>query len=305
MAVDSRQTSLVRLLLAFGVDPKGPIYSLQPKVRNRSKSNKNPYQIDSRNDKAFFSVLEVAATTGDCTVLQMLLHAATWTREEIGRALTKCIISQTNHLVPMLLQAGADLGQEISVPVPLNWFTPLKLAIQRHDLPLTRTLIAAGCDLNQRCQGNSEGTPLQYAVISGNAEIIQLLLEAGADVNSPPAPWGGATALQFAAINGYIRICCQLIDAGANINAPGAEHHGRTALEGAAENGRIDVLAILLDKGAIFEGSHRRQFVRAVKLAETRGHSAIAKFLKSNYGWNDLDSEQYAGEILEDSSLDG
>ncbi|KAH9211437.1 hypothetical protein DL95DRAFT_511072 [Leptodontidium sp. 2 PMI_412] len=133
-----------------------------------------------------------------------------------------------------------------------------------------------------------------------------MLLEAGADVNAPPAYQGGATAIQIAAIQGYLGIARKLLEVGANVNAARASFHGRTALEGAAENGRIDMLHLLLGGGTLIEGRGRRQYIRAVKLAETNGHNAAAKLLKSYSCWTELDSLQYDQEYIEtDSDVEG
>jgi ankyrin repeat protein len=104
----------------------------------------------------------------------------------------------------------------------------------------------------------------------------------------------------LAAIQGFVGIARKLINLGANVNAPGARMYGRTALEGAAENGHIDTVRLLLEAEASIEGDGRKQYWRAVRLAEQNAAYATANLLKSIGGWTEFDSMCATKDILED-----
>ncbi|XRM45210.1 hypothetical protein ABZX51_008308 [Aspergillus tubingensis] len=126
-----------------------------------------------------------------------------------------------------------------------------------------------------------------------------MLLDAGADPNQCAAEFRGGTALQFAAIKGYIGIARKLLAKGADVNAKKSLRNGRTALEGAAEHGRIDMLQLLLNEGASIVASGRRQYIRAVKLAEKNAEFGAAKLLRDQGGWTEWDARQYEREELD------
>lgn len=167
-----------------------------------------------------------------------------------------------------------------------------RLAIERGDSELLRSLVEAGANVNDFDVTIHYGrSALQSAVELGHSSVVHYLLERGASVNAPPVINGGATALQFAAIGGYIGYAKLLLDRGARINARGSRYHGRTALEGAAEHGRLDMLEFLLQSGAAWSGRGRHQFVSAVRFATDRRHYACVDWLKDGYGWTEEDED--------------
>ena len=151
-----------------------------------------------------------------------------------------------------------------------------------------------------KIDGTKGGTSLQLAVWQGNCDLVDCLLERGADVNHAPADRGGATALQVASLKGYIGIARRLLDAGAAVDAPRAPFFGRTAIEGAAEWCRIDMLQLLLHEGEAPAGPNRRQYIRAVALADRRGHFPIANFLKNWITWTEADAQSYLAQLFDE-----
>lgn len=325
-------TFLVQLFLDHGLDPRGAVVedrcSFMIYLCHRGAVSQ--YEI---RKKCLESVLEQVIKPGDISMLQTLLKATTWSTQAKWCALSMSIDYLNNHSVQDLLDVQADMDQNILLSQTSR--TPLLVAIELQDISLIRGLLAAGADL-EFIDDEEEGmlTPLQHAVDIGKKQIVELLLEEGADVNHPPAPcsgrsalqlatvqgnielmeilmsagadvnqkaaWDrGATALQFAAIKGYIGIARKLLDAGADINAARSRYYGRTALEGAAEHGRLDMLQLLLNEGASVEGPGRRQYIRAIKLAEERTHYAAAVLLRKAGGWFESDIHQYKQEIFD------
>ncbi|KAL5362178.1 ankyrin repeat-containing domain protein [Aspergillus floccosus] len=292
-------------------------------------------------------VLARAAMVDDDGLFQRILVTAQWSKEVLGSAFTASIQHGKRARMQYLYDAGADLNQPYEVDDG-PWF-PLQIAAKNKDISLTKTLIGYGCHPDQSNKAAEDGnieivnlllgagadpdgvpihservedggtTALQSAVRRGHMELVERLLDAGADVNSEPYPNRGATALQFAAIQGFIGIARRLLELCADVNAGRAARFGRTALEGAAEHGRLDMLHFLLANGALIDGRGRRQYIRAVKLAEWNGNSTIATFLRSHGQWtavdtpradmerNDLDDESepdYENDLAWDYSTD-
>ncbi|KAK9793071.1 putative Clr5 domain-containing protein [Seiridium cardinale] len=205
--------------------------------------------------------------------------------------------------VKQLMEYGFDPRQRYS------WSsTSLQHAAVLGRSDMVRMLLKYGVNVNarpawkflrfyplQRCArrlwGDPTRTALQAAVEKGNLEIMNMLLDAGADINASPGPFRGATTLQLAAIKGYIGIAKSLISMGANINADGAKCFGRTALEGAAEAGRLDMVHFLLEEGCIIDNHRRRQYIRAIFLARSRGHHALAQDDEPDYDILDASKE--------------
>jgi ankyrin repeat protein len=302
MAVQQRNHGLVQLLLEAGIDPKEP-----PSHYAYLKRDSRHHRVQAGWWRSYCpyspeSVLETAATLGDRPMLQLLLNATRWPQRCTGLALVVAINYDNNNLVQDLLDAGANPDSERDEYGMSS--TPLSAAVAGQQISLVETLLKAGANVNYIGTGGWARTALQEAVETGNLGLVNMLLEAGADVNVPPAYLGGATAMQIAAIQGYLGIARKLLETGADVNAARAKFRGRTALEGAAENGRIDMLHLLLSEGTLIEDRGRRQYIRAVKLAETNGHNAAAKLLKSYSCWTELDSLQHDQEYVGDSDIE-
>jgi ankyrin repeat protein len=215
-------------------------------------------------------------------------------RDRSYTILVRAVEAGDMNIVKALLTAGALVNDPCGAPNALN------IAVQKERLDLVVLLLEAGANINSPATSYSGRTALQLAVEKGNLQLVDSLLQAGADVNQEAAFEAGATALQLAAIQGFIGIARKLIDLGANVNAPGACIDGRTALEGAAEHGHIDTVRLLLETGASIEGNGRKQYGRAVRLAEKNAAYATANLLKSISSWTDFDSQYATEDILED-----
>ncbi|PWY63640.1 ankyrin [Aspergillus eucalypticola CBS 122712] len=282
---------LVRRFLEIGLDPGGKV------VASGFLDNIFLYQLDGVIDcEVLDSILERAVIWRNGASLRTLLHSRTWTAVEKGRALTTALHYRHKSAVQDLLDAGADVNQAIRISS--RSYPPLWLAIKRQDISLTRRLVALGADYVNRPVSSQFGrTALQSAVEGGNVQIVDMLLDAGADPNQCAADVQCGTALQFAAIKGYIAIARKLLAKGADVNAKKSLVNGRTALEGAAEHGRIDMLQLLLNEGASIVASGRRQYIRAVKLAEKNAEFGAAKLLRDQAGWTEWDARQYEHEF--------
>ncbi|KAK4060934.1 hypothetical protein Trihar35433_9859 [Trichoderma harzianum] len=238
----------------------------------------------SYNEK---SVLVSIAISGSLPLFQTFLSSFEWSSQDIGKSIAAVLDSSGDRSVIQELLALHPDPNAI-----YKGDTILEFATRHTEVSIVRNLLRIGAS------AQSIGFALQRAAYCGHLELINMLLEAGADVNCP-ARQGVATALQSMAYLGVVHIASQLLDAGADINALGYGKHGRTALQRAASKGRIDMLHMLLCRGArIYDNSpnqgYRANYVRAVRMAEQKGHEAAAKLLKSYGGWTDEDGVLYS-----------
>lgn len=308
MAVCLNDEAAVHQLLEAGVDPHGA-----PKLYVDSECGKILHSMlaiklytneimgwsnfsDPRNiSKLLHSVLELAVIHGNRQILQALLRATTWAREEKGRALSISLHFWDRQFVQDLLDVGADIHQvvlliDVNMEGPSN---PVKLALSEGDTPLLRTLLtvdrivdhtygrlymqyamehgtieqfkillAVDSAMNGLLQNSKEEPLLQTAVRSRKLEIVSLVLEAGVDINSPPFEDGGMTALQQAAKQGNMELVDLFLEAGANVNQNPASHAGATALQFAAIQGYIGIACRLLDAGASVQAPRAERYGR-------------------------------------------
>ncbi|KAJ5712867.1 uncharacterized protein N7483_010048 [Penicillium malachiteum] len=298
MAVLWGKNNLVNALLQSGVSPKGLVHITDPPEEDEELIFQTTGWWHLEPEEVASSVLQIAASKGEPSVLKLLLDSVDWSERDKSIALTTSVFWGNYHLLPGLIAAGAHVNQgmlETSAAFDKvnTEMLPLQIAVNVQNIDLVKFLIKIGAKVNQLEAGVGGRTPLQTAAKVRNVELIRLLLENGAEVNHLPAAHSGATALQYAAIEGHLDVVGLLLDCGADPNASGSWSFGRTALEGAAEGGHIDTLQLLLNRGASVNGPSRVQFVRSVKLAEMKGHLAAGSFLKASCEWTQADQAFY------------
>jgi len=98
-------------------------------------------------------------------------------------------------------------------------------------------------------------------------------------VNLDLANKDGCTALMQAADHGYAEMVELLMTAGASLNL--VDHAGRTALLLAVIKGEAEVVRLLVDYGALIIVPHNGHIINASIIAERRGYTAIAAWLRS------------------------
>lgn len=155
--------------------------------------------------------------------------------------------------------------------------SPLGVAVRNGDEAAVQTLIAAGADPNQPCDGGFP--PLTLAIILRRPTTALLLIRLGADVNR--RSYVGSTPLMAACIAGFDDVVEKLIRAGADVNARqdvAGRGSGRTALMVSAAAGHAEIVQKLLLNSADaaikdFQGS------TALDLARDEGHQPILEIL--------------------------
>lgn len=163
---------------------------------------------------------------------------------------------------------------------------------------MVKLLVDNGTDVNRPPAKFWGSAALQVVAKKGSIKLADFLLAKGANVNQEAVYNAGETALQLAAIKGFIGTVRKLLEVGAVVDGQGSPFFGRIAIEGAAEWGSTDTLYLLLKVGSPSTGPNRRQHIKAIKLADQRGHVPV-RFLKSWIIWTGLDAECYSGEVFD------
>ncbi|MDR1590398.1 MAG: ankyrin repeat domain-containing protein [Puniceicoccales bacterium] len=140
--------------------------------------------------------------------------------------------------------------------------TPLRLAVDRGNIPILLRLLQIGDDVDTR--DNQWKTPLMAAIGDGNPEIIEILLDAGADVDARDV--NRRTVLMMAVATGNPWIINRIIQAGEKVNPPQYKPYdyllnGDNPLGVAITNIDLDAVKILLEAGARVDNdpSHNRE----------------------------------------------
>lgn len=174
-------------------------------------------------------------------------------RSPVAQAIARTLLPEAiaSHDVPLvktLLLTGIDLNSSLE---DYTRKTPLNLTIDEDNVDMTRLLLDLGADANFY---GRHAHPLIQAVEYGRLGVVSLLIQYGADINahSNQHPLMNVcycySPLTIAASNGHIWLVRLLIANGANINA---NHSADAPLRAAASSGRTEVVRLLLDMGAV------------------------------------------------------
>jgi hypothetical protein len=149
------------------------------------------------------TVLGMGMAVTDFLVLALDADDAAW-RDTVDA--TRSFLSRR---ADWRLHAAADAGREADVRQaieagwPIEEFdsdlaeTPLHMAARHGHLGIMRMLLAAGADVNRRCEERIGETPLGLVADTCSLAVASMLLEAGADPTI--RGWMGLTALDRAA----------------------------------------------------------------------------------------------------------
>lgn len=214
---------------------------------------------DTYESKDLNGCLEYAAKIGNNKLVKYLLDDLDVdVNANNGQALINAIESGHANVVGYLCYARGQTH--------MNKNGALIIAIRLKNLPIIRTLIARGADVNIEYQGVSN-RPLYDAFQMGNTEIIRILIEAGADVNA-----NAYTTIYRFILLGNLNFIEYLVSKGILLT----EYN----LRAAAENGKLDIVQYLTDKGIVHNGT--------LLSAASGNHLHVVKYL-INIGIKDTD----------------
>lgn len=165
-------------------------------------------------------------------------------------------------------------------------------ALKLKDIPLVRSLLAAGEDVQEKVRGDY---PLNVAALFGPAEMVTILLDAGAKPEQPGRD--GLHPLHNAVAMGHKDIVALLIQKGAVIDAK--DSRGRTPLYSFAATGGkdIEIARMLLAAGADPKIEDEENHETGLNFAVEYGNLELGKLLiagnvdvnhKNVEGWSAL-----------------
>jgi ankyrin repeat protein len=271
-AVQTKQSSLVRILLDNGADPE--VSSLHSRNYLVGKSHNNRY-FDGIEPP-----LHLAVEQGDSEIAMMLLQAGAdinnpqakyWGRS----ALTLATRGNNQQMFDLVVAQGTDMLDSTAVVEAVEHqnfplvkelmfrsregykhgenfgYEALCAAVELRSTDMVKLLLSNGISPSKRSHTQ---TALGVAVdhFEGPAtDIVELLLRAGADPNGPIEPsgrkGGTRTALVAAASLGDVALVTLLIKYGADPNAYPKGVLSRSPLQAACEAGKLAVVQLLLD----------------------------------------------------------
>jgi ankyrin repeat protein len=223
IAIDSRQTVCVGLLLEAGADPMVP-----------DRQGRNAFDAGLRipDVPVMKAIMVLLYKSGQ--KLQGPVGPMPWSLEYAARR------GQTD-VTKMLLALGADPNA-----TGTGGTTPLAEAAFKGDLEGVRMLLAHGARVNAISKAGTQ--PIHDAALGDSAEVIRELAKRGADINARTR--GDAqTPLYIAAAMGKMKAVEALVALGADLTIKDSE--GRTPLDAAERAGLTDVVAFLKRTAAV------------------------------------------------------
>jgi ankyrin repeat protein len=179
--------------------------------------------------------------------------------------------NQDDKMVELLIKNGADAKQKFKGKD--GKFGCLEIAAQEGLLEITKLLITAGADPNERdLHGH---TPLRIAARNGRTGLVTFFISKGCEVDTKGDD--GATPLEHAAGKGHLEIVKILLENGANVNHQ--DNDKDSPLGEAAKSGFIEIVNLLLSKGADTTLKNKDGYT-AEALAKISGQAKVEEILK-------------------------
>lgn len=158
--------------------------------------------------------------------------------DKVGRAWISAIGNDRAHVLSQM-QNQYD-GAALLRLTASNGKSALMVASKVGDLPLAKTLVAAGASVHDTTVTN--GTAFMFAILGSQQDLVDWLFEMGADVNVVGS--NGWTALTIAAAKGNRDLLQWLLDRGADAQV--RDIYRYTPLLRAVDNGYITTAELLL-----------------------------------------------------------
>lgn len=155
----------------------------------------------------------------------------------------------------------------------VNGITPIYLAVQERNLPITKLLLRSGANLNLRAE---EGmSVIHVACQNGDLTMVQMLNEEfGASLNETDQ--NGASPLHYACVNGNAKLVTYLLTNNVEIKA---DKFGNSPLHDAALNGNLECTRLLI-ASEIDVNIKDNKGMRASDLADSNGFKELAQEIR-------------------------
>ena len=253
-AAMSRETEMVRLLLARGANPnaehKGMSTALGyavaigaplPLIQMLLTAGADPLRVTNPELLLGGSALSLAVHFKSKEVMEVILAALK--PANLSAAEHSEVLSSLTRGGPAYLRRALDAGFKINAK-QTDGRTALMAAARVGSAESVRLLLAAGADVSARDKNSL--TALNLAATTDSTETTRALLEAGADVNAQDE--AGFTPLASAVERHRTAQVSALLAHGAKLEL--AIKTGQTALLLAAGYGYADIVELLLKAGA-------------------------------------------------------
>jgi len=205
------------------------------------------------NREAMWPAIVVAARTGDCSVLELLLDRALGDVGDVDLPSCACLLplsafriaaiiesAGNGHVNALRLLVARGVVDNITACADRRGTTPLHAAARCGHVAAVTWLFAQGAKAH--VLDHTDAAPLHYAAYYGHAQVVELLLAARARVDAPDA--SGTAALAAAASNGHAAVVKLVIGARAQLDK--TDLGGKTALHRSAHRGVLHVTRQLL-----------------------------------------------------------
>jgi ankyrin repeat protein len=196
-----------------------------------------------------------------------------------GKALLEAAEKGDSPMVKLLLQAGVHNGQRDS-----SGRTPLRIAVDRHDLGTAFLLLDQGADPN--AIDSSGVCILGSALAAGETAIIERLLDKGAKADGKMP--GGEAVLPWAIREGRLAFVSRVMSTGVDPHMKDAA--GNSLVHVAMQTGRRELMTTLLDRGADGSGLDAKGASLLQRAMEHEWLDLVPKLVKAGADPNALDS---------------
>ena len=190
---------------------------------------------------------------------------------------------EATEAIRLLIGHGASVTP--SNPKPLHDGTPLFFAVSSRNVEAVQLFLARGA--NARAQASVGGAftamPIEMAVIQGDVPMVRTLVSAGIDVNAFND--AGIPPITSAVLTNRIEVAKALITLGADVNV--TDELSLTPLMHAAlvDYGDTEMVQLLLASGAATNPTSK-DHQTALDLARQHRHDAIVRLLEQPHAGN-------------------
>jgi ankyrin repeat protein len=273
IAIESKDTALVKVLLDHGADPN---VSVEGGWIPLSAALKSPEIVRILLDhganpncerKSQYNVLDIAVHNGCLSSATELLRSGA----ELS-LYSACALGHVDFLRKELAANPSIRDRRVSIFGNKN--SLLEIATLHGQLEVVRLLLDAGASATQADLGGN--TPMQYAAKGGVVPVAKLLLEHGSTIDTKDA---SNTLLRLAVMHGKTEMVKFLLDAEAGDPICGESPEGTLLHVAAYRSDNAEIATLLIAQGTAVDAPRMRDGQTALHIAAITGSPAVVKVL--------------------------